>query len=106
MLDYKCPGCGKKLLQASAIVPVLLRTHCRRCKAIVVPEPRSQRQQQQPVLHRTYRCSRCKREQHVERPVNHRPPFCVVCGTQSLVVVAETAAPNTAGRREAVTARA
>ena len=90
MIDYCCPECGRKLLEAAcSSIPVLVEIKCRACKAVVAPVPRGRRPQPH---HRTYRCSSCHREQHVERPVNERS-YCVVCGTSTLVIIAET--PNT-----------
>lgn len=84
MIDYRCPSCNWKQFEAESVVPVLIRIKCRTCRRIVTPV-----HGKSPVLHRTYECSSCHRVQYCERPKN-QSAHCVVCGTATLTIVAET----------------
>ena len=105
MIDFCCPDCNRKLFEAaSASIPVLISIRCKSCRVPVTPVPRGRRAAERP-MHRTYRCTTCRREQHVERPVNERT-YCVVCGTTTLIIVAETPAPLSHQRPTEVPAHA
>lgn len=83
--DLRCPHCHKKAFEAAGPIPVALRWKCTRsgCGFIGNPVPAK------PLpLQRTYRCSSCHRTQHLEKPVCDRT-HCIVCGTQTLVIVSE-----------------
>lgn len=82
-VDYRCPKCDRKAWESEGISPVAQHWKCPRCREVVQPVPRMGLPMQ-----RTYRCSGCQRTQHVERPRNQQT-YCIVCGTQTLVIVAE-----------------
>ena len=84
MIDYRSACCGRLQFRAEGIVPNATETKCGKCGEVGQPVPRYD----QP-LHRTYKCDRCQRTQHCERPVQLKT-YCIVCGTQSLAIVAET----------------
>lgn len=82
-LDYRCPTprCGRKSFVGPAGVEVELK--CQKCKQFVIPVADAGQ-----VLHRTYECETCRRKQYVELPLNERL-WCMVCGTQTLAIIAE-----------------
>ena len=99
MIDYACPDCSKKAFEAEVPLTVLVRWKCGRCSMVVTPVRRSPWRQASP-MHRTYRCSSCKRLSHVERPTHERT-YCVECGTETLETVAELGPPPTQRPAEA-----
>lgn len=94
MLDYRCPteGCRKLLFRANGPLVRRIELPCKGCGQIVAPE------RADSPMHRTYRCTGCGRTQHCERP-KHDRTYCIVCGTATLVIVAETGR-KIAGRPE------
>ncbi len=95
MIDYGCPHCGRKAFESASVIPVLVRWKCKD-HGIVDVVPRHS--PQGVPAQRTYSCSQCQRTQHVEAPKNARS-YCVTCGTQTLVIVAEIGAINVPGPR-------
>jgi len=85
-IELRCPVCGRKAFEAEGPLPVSVRWKCSRSGCDFIGAPVSSRK---APLHRTYECSRCHRRQHVERPVSDRT-HCIVCGTETLVILAET----------------
>ena len=92
MIEYRCPNDGKLLFEAEGPLATVVKTICRGCKQKVTPVAKSG-----SVLHRTYECSKCHRTQHCEKPKNDRT-YCIVCGTPTLVIVAEVPARPTPQR--------
>lgn len=94
MIEYRCPTDGRLLFKAAGPLPVVVEAKCGKCKRLVQPVGRAG-----TVMQRTYRCETCHRTQHVERPKNERT-YCIVCGTPSLVIIAQLPAlePNSAPR--------
>ena len=86
MIEYRCPNDRALFFKTEGPVGTVVEVKCGSCKQLVQPIPVSG-----TVLHRTYECSKCKRRQHCERPKNSRT-YCIICGTPSLVIVAEVAA--------------
>ena len=91
MIDYRCADCSKLQFRAASAVPVMIESKCVRCGALGQPVTRIQ----QP-MHRSYECTRCHRTQHCERPVQTKT-HCLVCGTPTLIITAETGRINTEG---------
>ncbi len=89
MIDYRSPCCGKLQFRADGPVPVAIETKCNKCGEVGQPVARLQ----QP-MHRTYECENCHRIQHCERPVQTKT-HCIVCGTPTLMITAETGRINT-----------
>lgn len=95
MIEYGCPHCGRRAFDAAAVLPVMIEWMCKtHGKVEVVPRHATTT----VPAHRTYECSTCHRTQHIERPMNERS-YCVTCGTQTLVIVAEVGAIEAPGPR-------
>jgi hypothetical protein len=90
--DFRCPECRKKLFDGETPPAADMRMKCTRsgCGFIGVPVADGA----QP-WHRTYCCTTCKRQQNVERPVDAKT-LCMVCGTHTLVITAETGSRTSA----------
>lgn len=84
-IDYVCVNCGRKLLEASAPLNAQVTLPCKRCSQVVAVRPREWQE--------TYRCTRCNRHMHVERPRRDRDNYCPICGTQSMLPVTPVEAP-------------
>lgn len=84
-MDYSCGRCGRTIVKTAGPIQVKATARCPRCREIV--ELRALDAEE--ILHATYRCTGCEREQRVERPVEDRR-YCIVCGTESLERISTT----------------
>lgn len=91
-IDFCCPTCKRIAFQAAGAMPTDMRWKCTRsgCSFVGLPVPAAEM-----PLHRTYMCTTCGRSQSLERPVADRS-HCIVCGTKTLTILAETPAPKRA----------
>ena len=89
-IDFCCPTCKRIAFQAAGAMPTEMRWKCTRggCSFVGVPVPAAEM-----PLHRTYMCTTCGRSQSLERPVADRS-HCIVCGTATLTIIAETPVPK------------
>lgn len=88
MIAYRCPDCRRIAFEAESPLPVVPLWACTRERCAFRGRPVYRRQ----PLQATYECSECGRRQHCERPKYDRT-HCIVCGTETLVVVSEQLAP-------------
>ena len=96
MIEYRCPNDGKLFFKADGPIGVRVETKCRSCHETVIPIAKSG-----AVFLRTCQCSECKRTMTVTTPVDE-PGHCMVCGTNTLVIIDEVRPPAEAPVETAV----